>query len=76
MAIPFANFYYQTNPPMGEDGRRITATKAHAELAHQIATEGMVLLENRNGALPLKADERVALIGKGNYDYVRGGGHC
>lgn len=74
MAIPFANFYYQTNPPMGEDGRRITASNPHTELARQIAAEGMVLLENRNGALPLKADERVALIGKGNYDYVRGGG--
>ena len=74
MAIPFANFYYQTNPPMGEDGRRITASNPHTELARRIATEGMVLLENRNGALPLKADERVALIGKGNYDYVRGGG--
>lgn len=74
MAIPFSNFYYQTNPPMGEDGRRITASNPHTELARQIAAEGMVLLENRNGALPLKADERVALIGKGNYDYVRGGG--
>ena len=74
MAIPFSNFYYQTNPPLGEDGRRITASPSHTELARQIAGEGMVLLENRNGALPLKADERVALIGKGNYDYVRGGG--
>ena len=74
MAIPLASFYYQSNPPLGEDGRRITASPAHAALARRIAGEGMVLLENRNGALPLKADERVALIGKGNYDYVRGGG--
>ena len=74
MARPFANFYYQTNPALGEDGRRITASKKHTELARRVAGEGMVLLENRNGALPLKADERVALIGKGNYDYVRGGG--
>ena len=74
MARPFANFYYQTNPALGEDGRRITASKTHTELARRAAGDGMVLLENRNGALPLKADERVALIGKGNYDYVRGGG--
>ncbi len=74
MTRPFANFYYQSNPPLGEDGRRITASPAHTALARRVAGEGMVLLENRNGALPLKVNERVALIGKGNYDYVRGGG--
>ncbi len=74
MTRPFANFYYQSTPPLGENGRRITASESHTELARRIADEGMVLLENRNGALPLKPNERVALIGKGNYDYVRGGG--
>jgi beta-glucosidase len=35
---------------------------AHHELAHKIATEGMVLLKN-NGLLPLKGQQHIAVIG-------------
>lgn len=37
--------------------------KAHAEFAARVAGESIVLLKNEGGALPLKAGERVALIG-------------
>ncbi len=35
----------------------------HAEFAAKVAGESLVLLKNEGGALPLKADERVAVIG-------------
>ncbi|HEX5941279.1 MAG TPA: glycoside hydrolase family 3 protein, partial [Anaerolineales bacterium] len=36
---------------------------AHHELAHKIASEGMVLLKN-NGLLPLKGQQHIAVIGR------------
>jgi len=60
--------------PLGEDGRRVTSSKAHTELARRGAAEGMVLLKNDNNVLPLKRGCRVALFGKATIDYVRGGG--
>ena len=60
--------------PMGEDGRRITASKAHIDLSHEAACEGMVLLKNEHNVLPLPAGTRVALFGKAQADYVKGGG--
>lgn len=60
--------------PLGEDGRRITASPKHIALSRRAATEGMVLLKNEGKALPLAAGEKVALFGKGQIDYVRGGG--
>lgn len=48
--------------------------KAHAEVTRQSATEGMVLLENRNNTLPLGADvKKVALFGCTAYDFIAGG---
>ncbi len=35
----------------------------HAEFAAKVAAESLVLLKNEGGALPLKADEKVAVIG-------------
>ena len=60
--------------PLGEDGRRITASREHLELSRQVASEGMVLLKNEDHVLPLKKGIKVALFGKGTADYVKGGG--
>ncbi len=44
------------------------------ELSRQAATEGMVLLENKDYALPIPKGEKVALFGKTQIDFVKGGG--
>lgn len=60
--------------PLGEDGKIVTGSKAHIALSRQAAAEGMVLLKNENGLLPLGRGSRVALFGKASADYVKGGG--
>ena len=67
-------FRYMPCTPMGEDGRRITASDKHIELSRQAATEGMVLLKNEGGLLPFASGTKLAVFGKGQVDYVRGGG--
>ena len=46
---------------------------AHARLVRKAAAEGMVLLENREGTLPLKGGRKVALFGVGAYNLIAGG---
>jgi beta-glucosidase len=47
---------------------------AHHELAHKIATEGMILLKN-NGLLPLKGQQHIAVIGRAAENaHFQGGG--
>lgn len=47
---------------------------AHHELAHQIASEGMVLLKN-DGLLPLKNQQQIAVIGRSaKHAHFQGGG--
>ncbi len=65
---------YQPNLPLGENGERVTASPAHLELSRQAAQEGMVLLKNEAGLLPLRKGSRIALFGKAGFDYVKGGG--
>jgi beta-glucosidase len=65
---------YQPNLPLGENGERVTSSKAHRELSKNAAKEGMVLLKNNQQVLPLKKGTKVALFGKGSFDYVKGGG--
>ena len=77
----FARFRFQPCLPIGEDGKRVTASQKHIQLSRKAATEGMVLLKNENKALPLKKGEKVALFGKATIEYIKGGGgsgdvHC
>jgi beta-glucosidase len=65
---------FQPNLPLGENGERVTASKAHRELSKNAAKEGMVLLKNNMNVLPLSKGSKVALFGKGSFDYVKGGG--
>ena len=64
---------YMPCSPLGEDGKMITGCKAHIDYSYKAATEGMVLLKNE-GLLPLKKDTTIALFGKAQFDYVKGGG--
>ena len=64
---------FQPNLPLKGDSR-VTASPEHIALSRQAAQEGMVLLKNRNNLLPLASESRVALFGKGSFDYVKGGG--
>lgn len=64
---------YQPNLPLKGD-RRVTASRSHIALSRQAAREGAVLLKNNGNLLPLTPDTRVALFGKGSFDYVKGGG--
>ena len=60
--------------PLGEGGQRVTASKEHIKVSREAAMEGMVLLKNDGGVLPLPKGSKVALFGKGTFDYVKGGG--
>ena len=65
---------YQVNLPLYDGQPKVTAGEAHLALARQAAREGMILLKNDGGLLPLAAGTRAALFGKGTFDYVKGGG--
>lgn len=47
--------------------------KSHAATAREAATGGMVLLENKDNALPLRPKQKVALFGNASYDTFVGG---
>lgn len=47
--------------------------KAHAELVRTAAAEGMVLLRNQDGALPIEAKGNIALFGLNAYKSIAGG---
>lgn len=65
---------YHPNLPLYAGRERVTGSREHIELSRKAAGEGMVLLKNENGVLPLSAGARVALFGKASIDYVKGGG--
>ncbi len=65
---------YQPNLPLYGGKERVTASKEHIALSKDVAAEGMVLLKNENQVLPLSRGSKVALFGKGTFDYVKGGG--
>lgn len=65
---------FQPNLPLGANGERVTASLEHRTLSKNTAKEGMVLLKNESSVLPLAKGSKVALFGKGTFDYVKGGG--
>lgn len=60
--------------PLGDNNSRITESKNHISLSRRAAGEGAVLLKNESSLLPLKKDTKVAVFGKAQIDYVKGGG--
>lgn len=61
----YRGYEYALNPDL----------EAHAQIARRVAAEGMVLLENRNGALPVSSDQvkKVAAFGNSSYEFISGG---
>lgn len=48
--------------------------KANAAVVRQAASEGMVLLENKNNTLPIKNDiKKIAAFGNASYEFISGG---
>lgn len=47
--------------------------KANATVARNAAADGMVLLKNEGGTLPLSSSSKVALFGVRSYDFISGG---
>ncbi|MGI6269868.1 MAG: glycoside hydrolase family 3 C-terminal domain-containing protein [Candidatus Howiella sp.] len=50
------------------------SAEGNIELSRQAATEGMVLLKNEKSSLPLSKGETVSIFGKGQIDFIKGGG--
>lgn len=46
---------------------------ALASVARKAVTEGLVLLENRDGTLPLAGGEKISVFGRGQVEYVKSG---
>lgn len=70
----WARFRYMPCIPLNADGTRVTACEKHRQLSRKAACEGMVLLKNEGRTLPLKKGNRLVIFGKGQYDYIKGGG--
>lgn len=70
----WARAKYLPGLPLGKNGKRATSSKEHIEISKNAAKEGMVLLKNEKNTLPLPQGTKIALFGKGTFDYVKGGG--
>lgn len=69
----WARIKYQPCLPLGDNNSKVTGSKRHIEISKRAATEGAVLLKNENETLPLKEGTRIAIFGKAQIDYVKGG---
>ncbi len=77
----WARIKYQPCLPLGDNNSKITGCERHIQLSREAAQEGTVLLKNNGNILPLKDGTKVAIFGKAQIDYVKGGGgsgdvHC
>ena len=70
----WARINYQPCLPLGDNNSKITGSEKHIQLSREAACEGTVLLKNNDGVLPLKKGTKVAIFGKAQIDYVKGGG--
>ena len=70
----WARIKYMPCLSLGDNNSRITGSRRHIELSKEVAGEGIVLLKNEGGLLPLPQDTRLAVFGKAQIDYVKGGG--
>jgi beta-glucosidase len=65
---------FKTPKYRGVEVSNKTDLKAHAEVSRQAAADGMVLLENREHALPIdKGIKKVAAFGNTSYEFISGG---
>ena len=77
----WARIKYQPCLPLGDNNSKITGCEKHIQLSKEAACEGTVLLKNNGSILPLKKGTKLAIFGKAQTDYVKGGGgsgdvHC
>lgn len=70
----YSRFLFQPCITLGPNGKRATASDEHIALSRKAAAEGMVLLKNTDGVLPLKGKSNIALFGSASYEYIKGGG--
>lgn len=67
------SIYTKTLSFKGYKASGIPNIESHQNLARKAATQGMVLLENKQNTLPLKKDSKVALFGNASYETLIGG---
>ncbi|MGN0745808.1 MAG: glycoside hydrolase family 3 protein [Aristaeellaceae bacterium] len=65
---------FMPGSPLEGREQRVTGCEAHRALSRRAACEGMVLLKNEDDFLPLGGGQRIAMFGKAQADYVKGGG--
>lgn len=70
----WARALYTPCIPLGDNRSKITGSKRHIALSREAAIEGTVLLKNDHHILPLKPGTKIAIFGKGQIDYIKGGG--
>lgn len=70
----WARAKYQPCLPLGDNNSKITECERHKQLSRRAAGEGTVLLKNNNNLLPFNKGVKLAVFGKAQFDYVKGGG--